>query len=128
LEQIPGGIRVAVEFRQRDWFVPATFNLLKRNSVALCLTECPGLPRIEVRTADFLYLRFVGDCDQISEDFSHVRLNRAEELNHWAGVAEKFAREKTEVYAYFNNHFSGHAPSTAVQFRELLNDRHRGND
>jgi uncharacterized protein YecE (DUF72 family) len=126
LQQIPEEMKVAVEFRRRDWLVPATFDLLKRNSVALCLTECPGLPRIDVRTADFVYLRFAGDCDQISEDFSHVRLDRAEELNHWVGVAEKFAREETDVYAFFDNHFSGHAPSTAVQFRELLNSRHRG--
>jgi len=125
LQQIPKGIKVAVEFRQRDWFVPETFDLLKRHNVALCLTECPGLPRIEVRTADFVYLRFVGDHDQISEDFSHVRLSRAEELDHWVGVAERFASEKAEIYAYFNNHFSGHAPSTAVKFRELLDNRCR---
>lgn len=128
LQQLPKGTKVAVEFRQRDWLVSETFNLLKKHNVALCLTECPGLPRLEVRTSDFVYLRFVGDCDQISEDFSHVRLGRAEELSHWAGVVERFESEKAEIYAFFNNHFSGHAPSTAIQFRELLNNRTRSHD
>jgi len=126
LQQIQRGIKVAVEFRQRDWLVPETFDLLKRHEMALCLTECPGLPRLKVRTADFVYLRFVGDCDQITEDFSHVRISRAEELNYWTGVAERFAGENAEIYAYLDNHFSGHAPSTAVQFRELLDNRCRG--
>jgi len=120
LGQLPRGAKVAVEFRQPDWLVSETLDLLKRNGVALCLTDYPGLPRLEARTADFVYLRFLGDCDQITEDFSHVRLNRAVELNYWAGVAERIAGRHSEVYAYFNNHFSGHAPSTAAQFRELL--------
>lgn len=125
LQQLPRGTKVAVEFRQPDWLVPETFDLLKRHSVALCLTEYPGMPCMEVRTADFVYLRFVGDRDQITEDFSHVRVSRTKELNYWAGVAKRFAGENAEIYAYFNNHFSGHAPSTAVEFRELLDNRRR---
>ena len=128
LRQLPGGMRVAVDFRQRDWLVSETFDLLKRHGVALCLTESPALPRLEVRTADFVYLRFVGDSDLITEDFSHVRVDREKELDYWAGVAERFAGENAEIYAYFNNHFSGHAPSTAIQFQELLGGRCPGRD
>jgi len=126
LRQLPRGTRVAVEFRQPDWLVPETFDLLKGHSVALCLTELPGMPRLEVRTADFVYLRFIGDRDQITEDFSHVRVSREEELNCWVGVAKRLAGENAEIYAYFDNHFSGHAPSTAIQFRELLDEHRRG--
>jgi uncharacterized protein YecE (DUF72 family) len=123
LRQLPRGTKVAVEFRRPDWFIPKTFNTLKKHNVALCLTEYPGLPRLKVRTADFVYLRFVGDSDLITEDFSYVHISREEELNYWVEVAERFAGESAEIYAYFNNHFSGHAPSTAIQFRELLNKR-----
>jgi uncharacterized protein YecE (DUF72 family) len=126
LNQLPRGTSVAVEFRRREWLVKETFDLLKRHSVALCLTEYPGMPRMEVRTADFVYLRFLGDCDQITEDFSHVRVGRSDELKYWAGVAEHFARQNAEIYAFFDNHFSGHAPSTAVEFRELLDNQRLG--
>ena len=117
LRQLPQGTRVAVEFRKADWLTTETFDLLKRRGVALCLTECPGLPRLSVRTADFAYCRLVGDRSQITEDFSHIRLSRSEELRFWVGVVETFAREDSETYAFFSNHFSGHAPTSALQFR-----------
>jgi uncharacterized protein YecE (DUF72 family) len=120
LKQLPRDIRIAVEFRRSDWFNPATFRLLKKHGVALCLAECPGLPRLRVRTAEFGYIRLVGDRNGITEDFSHVRQSRTEELDYWAGAARELSEQTVEIYAYLSNHFSGHAPTTARQFRELL--------
>jgi uncharacterized protein YecE (DUF72 family) len=122
LRQLPRDVRIAVEFRRSDWFTPDTFKLLKKHGVALCLTECPGLPRLRICTADFVYVRLVGDRNGITEDFSHVRLPRTEELSFWAGGVKELSAETAEIYAYFSNQFSGHAPTTARQFRELLQD------
>ena len=126
LKQLPTGIRMVVEFRRSDWFTPATFRLLRKHGVALSLTECPGLPRLRVRTADFVYVRLVGDRSSITEDFSHVRLSRAEELSFWTDAVRELSDQTAEIYAYLSNHFSGHAPTTARQFRELLQDGGKG--
>ncbi|MEW5796058.1 MAG: DUF72 domain-containing protein [Candidatus Zixiibacteriota bacterium] len=120
LAVVPKSVKLAVEFRDRGWFTEETAALLRERGVGLCLTEYPGVPRLVTRTAGFVYFRFVGDRDEITDDFSHVRLGRSEELAYWADLAERFAGENADVYAYFNNHFSGHAPSTALQFRERL--------
>jgi uncharacterized protein YecE (DUF72 family) len=117
---IPRGIRVAVELRCRDWLTDELFSLLERHGVSLCLAEFPGMPQLTVRTADFVYLRFVGDHQEIPDNFSYVRRDRKEELAHWTSVVEHFIGEKADIFAYFNNHFSGHAPSTALEFRDRV--------
>jgi uncharacterized protein YecE (DUF72 family) len=123
LGRIPRGFRVAVEFRCRDWLTPDLFRLLESRDVGLCLAEFPGMPRLKVRTTDFVYLRFVGDHSEITDDFSYVRRGRQEELAYWSELAEHFAGENADIFAYFNNHYSGHAPSTALKFRESLQGR-----
>ena len=120
LRQLQPGLKVAAAFRHRDWFRSETYKLLRAHGVALCLSDYPVFPRRMIKTADFVYMRFVGDRETISEDFSHVRLSRTQELRSWAEIAKQFRNEKTEIYAYFSNHFSGHAPSTAAEFREML--------
>ena len=120
LSVVPKGLKLAVEFRDRCWFTDDIIALLKQRGVGLCLTEYPGVPRLTARTADFVYCRLVGDREEITDDFSYVRLGRSEELAYWADLAERFAGENADIYAYFNNHFSGHAPSTALQFQERL--------
>jgi uncharacterized protein YecE (DUF72 family) len=127
LSRIPPEMKVAVELRCREWLTEELFSALRSRSVALCLTEYPGMPKLEVRTADFVYLRFVGDHQEIADDFSFVRNNRGPELAHWSDLVEHFAGENADIYAYFNNHFSGHAPSTALEFRNLVAGRVRRN-
>ena len=117
---IPRGMRVAVELRHRDWLTEEVYSLLKSREVALCLVECPSMPRMTVRTADFVYLRFIGDKADITDDFSYVRELRKDELDHWIGMVDRFVGEKADIFAFFNNHFSGHAPSTALNFRDRL--------
>jgi uncharacterized protein YecE (DUF72 family) len=120
LGRVPAQVRLAVELRDPTWLNDGILDLLKRRGAALCLIEYPGMPRLAAQTSDLVYLRFLGDRYAITEDFSYVRHGRDEELDHWSELARRFAGENVDVYAYFNNHFSGHAPSTAVEFRERL--------
>jgi len=113
-------VQVAVEFRDRDWLEDDIFEILRRNDAGLCLTEYPGIPPLKVRTSDLVYVRFLGDRHAITEDFSYVRVDRSEELSGWEKLLTGFARENVNIYVYFNNHYSGHAPSTALEFRERL--------
>ena len=61
LAAAPGGLKIAVEFRHRSWHLPTTYDLLRARKAALAWTEWRDLPRVSEVTADFLYLRWLGD-------------------------------------------------------------------
>jgi len=122
---IPNGTQVAVELRHRAWFDETLYTWLRRSGLALCLIDYPGIPRLSERTADWSYVRLVGNRQEITEDFSFVRRDRAPELDWWSDLMAKFAGEAVDVYAYFNNHYSGHAPSTACRLLDVLKEKTR---
>ena len=93
---------------------------MRERNIAFCLIDHPWMPRLDLETVDFVYLRFLGDRNQIDNDFSYVRYSRDEELAWWRQLIDRVAGEGKDLYAYFNNHYSGHAPSTAFKLMELL--------
>lgn len=121
IEAMPGDIRISIELRNRAWLEHQdVFDLMKGKNIALCLIDHPWMPRLRTYTADFVYLRFLGDRKKIEEDFSYVRFDREDELGWWHTVIEEVSGEGRDLFAYFNNHYSGHAPSTAIRLLELI--------
>ena len=120
--ELPSDLRVAVELRNKAWLEkPGLFQLLRENNIAFALIDHPWMPKREIATADFHYMRFLGDRKQIADDFSHVRISREEDLAWWRDVIARLASNGQDLFAYFNNHYSGHSPSTARRMLELLN-------
>jgi len=120
---MPVDVRIAVELRNKAWLKkPELFELLRSRNVALALIDHPWMPKQEIATADFHYLRFLGDRKQIPDDFSHVRNDREEDLRWWRDVIGRLTADGRELFAFFNNHYSGHSPSTARRMIELLNE------
>lgn len=122
INRVPSDLRLSVEVRNRKWLTDDLYSLLQGRNIALCLVDHPWMPRISVRTADFLYFRFLGDHKKITEDFSYIRDDREDELGFWSQVIDGFAGENRQIFAYFNNHFSGHAPTTAERLRRKLDE------
>lgn len=127
LRSLIGGLpetgRFAVEFRNRKWLeVPKMIDLLTERNMALCMVDHPWMPRIDIKTADFLYLRFLGDREKIENDFSYIRIDRTDQLREWKNLIAAYIQEGTDIYAYFNNHFSGHSPTSASQFVNILSE------
>ncbi|HOD67648.1 MAG TPA: DUF72 domain-containing protein [candidate division Zixibacteria bacterium] len=121
LAAVPADIRVSVELRNGAWLSEDDlFARLRQQNIALCLIDHPWMPRLTTCTADFVYIRFLGDRKKIEEDFSYVRDDRAQELAWWRELIDRVAGEGKDLYAYFNNHYSGHAPSTAFRLMEML--------
>jgi uncharacterized protein YecE (DUF72 family) len=113
LEQLPPGLRHAVEFRHESWFVGEVFELLRRNGVALVLADrarAPALRRCEL-TADFAYVRFHEGRDR--GNYSHS------ELGSWVRKLRQLA-QRVEVFAYFNNDHQGYAIENACYVRRSL--------
>jgi uncharacterized protein YecE (DUF72 family) len=123
VEAMPKDLQVSVELRNRSWLGEDLYGWFRKHSIALCLVDHPWMPRLSVRTADFQYVRFLGDQRSLTEDFSYIRIERAEELQWWADLILEFSNDSGEIYAYFNNHYSGHAPTTAQRLLEALADR-----
>ncbi len=121
IESLPEDRKFAVELRNKKWLdCQRLFDLLREKNIAFCLIDHPWMPRLDIRTADFTYFRFLGDRTKIETDFSYVRCDRAAELEHWGEVIERYSQQGITTFAYFNNHYSGHAPTTADRLRELL--------
>lgn len=121
IASLPDSFRYVVEIRNHQWLTEDFCRFLKDRNLALCLADYPGMPRITVRTADFQYLRFLGDEKEFTEDFSYIRKDRTESLTRWMKLIRRYNAEEVEVFAFFTNQYSGHAPSTAHCLREMLN-------
>ncbi len=115
----PAGVRLAVEFRHDSWHLPATWDSLRRHGVAVAWTEWRELPRLTEVTADFLYLRWLGDRREI-ERYDRVQIDRAESFRAWEADLVGALGRVREVYGYFNNHWAGHSPASANEMKRRL--------
>jgi uncharacterized protein YecE (DUF72 family) len=119
LASAPAGVRLAVEFRHRSWQVAATWDLLRRRGAAAAWTEWRDLPRAAVVTADFLYLRWLGNREAI-ERYDRVQIDRAASFAAWEADLERALPQVREVFGYFNNHWAGHSPASANEMKRRL--------
>jgi uncharacterized protein YecE (DUF72 family) len=115
----PAHVRFAVEFRHASWHVPATWDLLRRRNAAVAWTEWRELPRITEITADFLYLRWLGDRREI-ERYDRVQIDRTDSFDAWQRDLEPALGRVREVFGYFNNHWAGHSPASANEMKRRL--------
>lgn len=112
--------KLCVEIRNKDWHNSNFYDLLKEYNVALVLNDLYYMPRIIELTANFVYVRLLGNRKQIPDDFSHVRINRDKDLNWWADWINQFIEKELEVWVYSNNRYQGHAPSTITELQKRL--------
>ena len=56
----------------------------------------------------------------IPDDFSHERADRVRELERWKKLIESLEDKTDDFYGYFNNHYSGHSPTTAMRFKGMM--------
>jgi uncharacterized protein YecE (DUF72 family) len=106
LEELPGDVRVAFEFRHQSWFDDDVFELLRDHNRALCLADAEGeLDVPMVSTADWGYLRLR------KPDY------RRPELERWGGwIADQGWKD---AYVFFKHEDEGAGPKMAMRFLEL---------
>ena len=116
LQQLPGWMRVAVEFRHPSWHADEVFALLERHGAAYVVMSGAGLPCVLRATAPFVYLRLHGP------DREHLYAGSypAEDLRWWAERVGEWRAQGREVFAYFNNDGYGHAVRDAEALRALV--------
>ena len=119
LSALPEGFRYAVEVRHRSWVRSSLTDLLREREAALVLVDYPRMPRLQEATTDFSYIRWLGDRNEFPSGHTHPKKDRSDDLRWWSDVVDGFLREDRTVFAYANNHYQNHSPSTLEQFLEL---------
>jgi uncharacterized protein YecE (DUF72 family) len=119
LKRLPDGFRYAVEVRHRSWLGSDLPEMLREHGVALTLIDYPRMPRMEEATADFSYIRWLGDRREFPEGHTHLKKDRDYDLLWWSDLVDRFLEEGRTVFAYANNHYQNHSPSTLERFLEL---------
>jgi uncharacterized protein YecE (DUF72 family) len=113
LTALPPG-RHCFEFRHESWFVPETYELLRRHGEALVIGDHPKRPfqRLEL-TADWTFMRFHHGHRGRNGNYSEG------ELEDWAELIGRWRRQ-VDVFAYFNNDWNGYAARNALLLRKMI--------
>ena len=119
LDALPEGFRYAVEVRHRSWLGSDLPQMLREHGAALTLIDYPRMPRMEEATADFSYIRWLGDRREFPSEHTHLKKEREEDLRWWSERVDRILGEGRTVFAYANNHYQNHSPSTLQQFLEI---------
>ena len=119
LRELPEGPRYAVEVRHRSWVGSDLPELLRERGVALTLVDYPRMPRLEEVTSDFVYIRWLGNRREFPSGHTHPKKDRDDDLLWWAGVVDSFLEGGKTVFAYANNHYQNHSPSTVERFLKI---------
>jgi uncharacterized protein YecE (DUF72 family) len=144
LKGLPKGFQYAVEIRNKTWLDArpaepsgmqgAQFaETLREHGVALALIDQSWMPRpwemkekFELITADFTYVRWLGDRKGIEEQtkiWDKTIVDRRKDLKNWVELFREFVKRKVKIFAWANNHYAGHAPGTVRLFRELWDEK-----
>jgi len=107
-------VKNTFEFRDKSWINKRVTTLLEKNNIALCMADWPEFLRDLPGTADFVYIRRHGAEGKYASCYSTEQLRAdAKEIN-------KFIKQGRDIFIYFNNDASGHAPKNARELRSIL--------
>jgi uncharacterized protein YecE (DUF72 family) len=127
LTKLPVGYKFAIEIRNRDWLDAEFAGLLRDRGIALVLQDRSWMPnptelKFDPITTDWTYIRWLGDRKAIEEEtiiWDKTVVDRSAELSSWVDFCYRVRKRGVTIYAFANNHYSGHAPATIEQFRSI---------
>ena len=126
LGRLPKDVRFAVEVRNKGWLQRALFEALREHGVALAWVDLPQMPTARqwgrltgACTADFLYVRLLGDrhgIEHVTKKWDEIVVDRTREIAEWVETCGRLV-ELPRAFVYHNNHFAGCGYQSAEQFR-----------
>lgn len=105
---------IAIEFRNKYWFVDEVYALLKHHNVALVAAQSSRYPGARQVTTDIAYIRLHGPEKLFASSYSK------NDLKGWAAYIQSITPKVKKVYAYFNNDFHGYALENAKELQRML--------
>jgi len=124
-------LRFTVEIRNKDWLDGKLLDALRKHNVALALTDTSFMPRpweirdkVDLVTSDFAFVRWLGNrkgIEEVTTTWDKTVVDRQSDLANWVVVLRRLVLDRRirRIFAFANNHYSGHAPATVKQFWEL---------
>ena len=107
----------AIEFRHKSWFRDDVYSLLRDRNVAMVWTENQYLKSPSDVTADYVYLRMVGDRDLT--EFKEKQRDKSREMREWYKELDEASDSVKGAFVFFNNHYAGFGPGSVNEFRRL---------
>ena len=120
LEYLPKGPLFAVEVRNRKLLSDRLYSLLRDHRVSLAFGVYPAPTLTEEVTADFIYIRWLGDRRKVLGNLGRVEIDRTDDLNKWANKIKMFTGRALKVFGYFSKYYSGYPPHDAEQLLRIL--------
>ena len=120
LAGLPERCRFAVEIRNKKWLDEKFYGLLRDNSVALVLLDHPWMPQMNAITADFTYIRWVGDRKKVKGTLGKVEKDRRKDIEDWAVKVKSFLDDSIEVFGYFSKSYSGYPPGDVRMLKDII--------
>jgi len=118
LADLPERCRFAVEVRNKKWLDEKFYDLLRDNLVALVLLDHPWMPQMNTITADFTYIRWVGDRKKVKGTLGKVEKDRRKDIEDWAVKVKGFLEDPIEVFGYFSKSYSGYPPGDVRMLKD----------
>jgi uncharacterized protein YecE (DUF72 family) len=125
VRSLPGDFRFAIEFPHHDWHLPRIANLLGEYAISWVWNDIstPGQQSRAAfeffpQTADFLYIRLMGDPAakfhdaSIARDSGGLLWPRDASIESWALKIKNHLQECRRVFIFAGNHFEGASPLT----------------
>jgi uncharacterized protein YecE (DUF72 family) len=129
LKTLPKRYKWAVEVRNKGWLSEKMYSVLRQHGVALALVDHAWMPRPDEYfemgdpvTADFTYIRWLGDRKGIEEQttrWDRIILNREPEMQEWIPIIRKLLKRRIQVMGFWNNHYAGFGPGSIELFMRM---------
>ena len=133
LEALPKGHAYAVEVRNKAFMGKPLRDLCAKHRVAMVLVDQAWMPhgdeveaKMDPVTADFAYLRLLGDraeIEKLTTTWDREVIDRADRMARWADLLARLAARGVRTFVYVNNHYAGHAPTTTKRLMEMYRAR-----
>ncbi len=116
---------IVVEFRNKDWLTPETYEFLREHELGFCGVDEPFFPRVAEVTSSIAYVRFHGRNAKKwwRHEHAYERYDytyQKEELQEWTPKIEKMDQQAEKTFVFANNHYRAQGIDTARQLRLLL--------
>jgi uncharacterized protein YecE (DUF72 family) len=115
--------KYAVEVRHKSWYQDLAYNFFKNEGISMVWSQLAELQTPPIVTADFLYLRFIGDRTIDPNAFGRIQKDRVSELEYWSKELKRVQEKEKNLKftaAAANNHYAGFGPATASVFRQMM--------
>ncbi len=113
---LPTDQRFTFEFRHESWFCDEVCRLLRKNNLALTISDTPKYPLVFETTADFVFIRLHGHEVLYASKYSQT------ELKKWAEKIKGCLAGGLDVYIYFDNDAAANAVTNAQELKKMFSD------